>query len=102
MGLLNLTIYILLTGAIIYERSQSFHPKAKQKIIIVSLAAGVSFLCLFLLFGFLQGRFSLAWAEPIFYYCPLWGIISTSIKCLFEFNTTGISLHWVNDTMGYL
>ena len=44
MGLLNLTIYILLTGAIIYERSQSFHPKAKQKIIIVSIEAGVSFL----------------------------------------------------------
>lgn len=64
MGLLNLTIYILLTGAIIYERSQSFHPKAKQKIIIVSLAAGVSFLCLFLLFGFFTGKVSLHGRSP--------------------------------------
>lgn len=64
MGLLNLTIYMLLTGAIIYERSQSFHPKAKQKIIIVSLAAGVSFLCLFLLFGFFTGKVSLHGRSP--------------------------------------
>lgn len=64
MGLLNLTVYILLTGAIIYERSRSFHPKAKQKIIIVSLAAGVSFLCLFLLFGFFTGKVSLHGRSP--------------------------------------
>ena len=63
MGLLNLTIYILLTGAIIYERSQSFHPKAKQKIIIVSLAAGVSFYAYFCSLVF-TGKVSLHGRSP--------------------------------------
>lgn len=64
MELLNLAIYILLTGSIFYEKSYRFNNISRNKVVIASLVAGAGFFCLFLFFGFFTGKVSLHGRGP--------------------------------------
>ena len=55
-----------------------FIQKQNKRLSLCRLQQG-QFLCLFLLFGFYREGFS-AWAEPIFYYCPLWGLSAPALS----------------------
>lgn len=64
MGLLNLSIYILIVGAVLYEKRNNFSQKSKIKVIVACVAAGILFLMLFLVFGFFTGKVSLHGRGP--------------------------------------
>lgn len=64
MGLLNLVIFILIVGAVLYERKKQFSLSARLQIVGICVLAGTVFVILFLIFGFFTGKVSLTGRGP--------------------------------------
>lgn len=80
MGLMDLVVYILLVGALLYRRNMHFSQKSGMKVIIASVLAGSSFLILFLLFGMFTGKVTIGGRSPLFIIAHYGGLSAPALS----------------------
>ena len=63
--LLDLFLFILVSGSIIYQRHMHFSPQSRTRIVKSFFGCGLAFFVLFLLFGFATGKVSFEGRSPL-------------------------------------